>query len=126
LELNQHHVCISFFVIFFKKKKLIFLFFSFFFPSKKIAELQTVLKHANGNPLFIEEIGSGLIESGVFEIRDQQCVIAKQGKLTIPHTLNGVISSRLDRLDPVLQMVLKVGLYNFFNFLIFFFEKSID
>jgi predicted ATPase len=74
-----------------------------------VAEIKQVMKHANGNPLFAEEISSGLVESGLLNVSDGKCTVQKGGKFTIPSTINGVISSRLDRLEPSLQMVLKVG-----------------
>jgi len=53
----------------------------------------------------------GLVKSGFLIVKDHVAIISEElQSLTVrSEVINGVISSRLDRLDPSLQMLLKVG-----------------
>ncbi|MEZ4364433.1 MAG: AAA family ATPase [Kofleriaceae bacterium] len=69
-----------------------------------------VCKIAEGNPLFAEEVGYSLRDAGVIEIRERTCfVVAKLDSLPFPETLEGVVTSRIDRLSPAEQLTLKVA-----------------
>ena len=68
---------------------------------------------AQGNPFFSEEIASALRDSGQIRIVDGQCVLAPDledlDRLNFPNTVQGVITSRIDRLTPQQQLALKVA-----------------
>lgn len=68
---------------------------------------------AEGNPFFSEELASALHESGQIVVEDGVCRLSPgSGDLTqleLPGTVEGTITSRLDRLTPLEQMVLKVA-----------------
>ena len=69
-------------------------------------------ERAEGNPFFIEEMVQAMHEAGVFAIVDGHCVMraaSPQGEAAFPDTLEGLITSRLDRLDPVDQRTAKVA-----------------
>lgn len=53
-----------------------------------------------GNPLYIEEVCRSLNEEGLMVINDEQAVLTRNpATLTLPDTLQAIISARLDRLD---------------------------
>ncbi|UCD78684.1 MAG: AAA family ATPase [Desulfobacterales bacterium] len=59
-----------------------------------------VHEQTGGNPFFVEEISSELIESGTVEVSDRQAVLKQSvDNLTLPNTVQAVIRARLDRLD---------------------------
>ncbi len=58
-----------------------------------------ILKRAEGNPFFLEEIIRALIEQEVLRREGARWVAARDpGQLAIPSTLRGVIAARIDRL----------------------------
>jgi predicted ATPase/class 3 adenylate cyclase len=57
-------------------------------------------ERTGGNPFFMEEISSALIEEGTIQVKDRQAMLTRPlDKLTLPDTVQAVIRSRLDRLD---------------------------
>jgi class 3 adenylate cyclase/tetratricopeptide (TPR) repeat protein len=63
-----------------------------------------------GQPLFCEEIALALRDSGALVIEDRKCrVVGDLAALDFPDTLQGVITSRIDRLSPSEQLTLKVA-----------------
>eukprot|EP01102_Stenamoeba_stenopodia_P019500 TRINITY_DN7380_c0_g1_i1.p1 TRINITY_DN7380_c0_g1~~TRINITY_DN7380_c0_g1_i1.p1 ORF type:complete len:771 (+),score=163.77 TRINITY_DN7380_c0_g1_i1:243-2315(+) len=79
--------------------------------SKFSPEVKDVILLANGNPLFAKELSVGLVKSGFLVVKDRVATINEelQSVTVRSEVINGVISSRLDRLDPSLQMLLKVA-----------------
>jgi len=72
-----------------------------------------ILEHAEGNPFFSEEIACNLRDSGVLAIQDGECHLAPGtpalASLDFPETVEGLVTSRLDRLSPSQQLLVKVG-----------------
>lgn len=67
---------------------------------------------AQGNPFFIEEISYALRDTGKLHIQDGRCSIAPGLDLTslpFPDNVQGVVTSRIDRLTPGEQLTLKVA-----------------
>jgi tetratricopeptide (TPR) repeat protein len=65
---------------------------------KKISTL--IHELTGGNPFFVEEISSELIEGGTVQISDRQAVLKQSlNNLSLPNTVQAVIRTRLDRLD---------------------------
>ena len=61
-----------------------------------------------GNPFFIEELCRTLLESGALVIQDGEAHLASSiDSLLIPDTVEAVLKSRLDRLDPEAREVLR-------------------
>jgi class 3 adenylate cyclase/tetratricopeptide (TPR) repeat protein len=59
-----------------------------------------VHEQTGGNPFFVEEISSELIESGTVQVNDRQAVLKRSvDNLALPNTVQAVIRARLDRLD---------------------------
>jgi class 3 adenylate cyclase/tetratricopeptide (TPR) repeat protein len=78
------------------------------------AEVATLIQErAEGHPFFSEELAAALWEAGLLVIADGQCQVAPgAGNLRavpFPDTLQGVITSRIDRLTPQQQLALKVA-----------------
>jgi class 3 adenylate cyclase/DNA-binding SARP family transcriptional activator len=66
------------------------------------AVIEQVLAHGDGVPLFIEELTSSLLESGVLrETADGYALDGPLPALAIPTTLQASLVARLDRLGPV-------------------------
>ncbi len=71
---------------------------------------EAILKKAEGNPFFIEEIIHSLIERGVLINENGVWKVNKPVEnITIPDTIQLVISARLDRLDKNLKEVLETA-----------------
>jgi class 3 adenylate cyclase/predicted ATPase len=82
-------------------------------PEMPLPLKELILKNAQGNPLFIEEVAHSLIESylildegsGAYRARtDLEAEV-----IEIPDSVNRVIMSRMDRLDEFSRNVLKVA-----------------
>ncbi len=59
-----------------------------------------IFTRAAGNPLFIEELAHSLIEGGYVIREGDLCVLSGEpSDLKVPDTVQGIIASRLDRLD---------------------------
>ncbi len=77
------------------------------------AVVELINRRAAGNPLFSEELTYALRDSGVLRIERGSCVLvctedALQA-VPFPETIDGVITSRLDRLPLPHQLLLKVA-----------------
>ncbi len=72
-----------------------------------------IAQKAQGNPFFSEEIAYALRDAGLLLIQDGKCRLAPGvsdlENLNLPDTVQGVITSRIDRLSPSMQLTLKVA-----------------
>ncbi|HMA38211.1 MAG TPA: adenylate/guanylate cyclase domain-containing protein [Chloroflexia bacterium] len=72
-----------------------------------------IQERAEGNPFFSEEIAYALRDTGLIQIAAGQCTLAPGAgdlsTLTFPDTVQGVITSRIDRLTSPQQLTLKVA-----------------
>lgn len=72
-----------------------------------------VYAKAEGHPLFSEELAYSLRDNGLIQIEQDQCQLAVPDQnleaLDLPSTLQGLITSRIDRLLPPQQLMLKVA-----------------
>jgi predicted ATPase/class 3 adenylate cyclase len=78
--------------------------------SAEVAEL--VVEKAGGNPLFSEELAYALRDSGLVEIADGALRLvagANLASLVLPDSVEGIIGSRIDRLDPQPELCLKLA-----------------
>jgi class 3 adenylate cyclase len=67
-----------------------------------------VTEAAEGNPLFVEEMLGMLIDDGLLERRNGNWVATGDlGSISVPPTIQALLSSRLDRLDPVERAVVE-------------------
>lgn len=68
---------------------------------------------AEGHPFFSEEIAYALRDAGLIRIQEGECRLAVEAgdfsALNLPDTVQGVITSRVDRLAPSVQLALKVA-----------------
>ena len=73
------------------------------------AELAELIgEKTGGNPFFIEELCRTLLESGTLVIEEGEARLAGSvDRLLIPDTVEAVLKSRLDRLDPEAREVLR-------------------
>ncbi|MBN1221271.1 MAG: tetratricopeptide repeat protein [Anaerolineae bacterium] len=71
---------------------------------------ELLLSRAEGNPLFLEEVLRSLIEEGAIEHADGRWEITRSAtEIDIPHTLQGVLTARIDRLEEEVKRVLQVA-----------------
>jgi predicted ATPase/class 3 adenylate cyclase len=72
-----------------------------------------IQEKAEGHPFFSIELALALRDAGLIELVDGQCRLAAGitdlHSLAFPDTLQGVITSRIDRLTPPQQLALKVA-----------------
>ena len=72
-----------------------------------------ITQKAEGHPFFSEELAYALRDAGLIEIKDGVCRLAHGADdlraVDFPDTVQGVIRSRLDRLPPPQQLVMKVA-----------------
>lgn len=69
-----------------------------------------ILNRAQGNPFFIEEVARALIDAGI--VRQESSAWQARGDVglaAIPYSVQSVILSRVDHLDPKLKQVLQVA-----------------
>jgi predicted ATPase len=78
---------------------------------------QLIAARSRGNPFFCEELLHALRDSGLIVVADRACqVVAGSGdpiqalnSVRLPSTVQGLITSRIDRLSPTQQLTLKVA-----------------
>jgi class 3 adenylate cyclase/tetratricopeptide (TPR) repeat protein len=74
---------------------------------------QFIRAKAEGHPFFSEELAYALRDAGLIQIAEGQCQLAPGTHdlraVNLPDTIEGVITSRIDRLQPQQQLTLKVA-----------------
>jgi predicted ATPase/class 3 adenylate cyclase len=79
--------------------------------SPQVADL--IQQRAQGNPFFSEELASALRDAGVITIQAGKGYLneamANSADFHLPNNIQGIITSRLDRLSPMQQLTLKVA-----------------
>jgi predicted ATPase/class 3 adenylate cyclase len=71
---------------------------------------QAVLRRAEGNPLFVEEVLRTFIEEGTLARDDGAWRITRAVDVTeIPDTLQGVLTARIDRLEDSMKRVVQIA-----------------
>ena len=75
--------------------------------------ISLIHKKAEGHPFFSEELAFALRDAGLIILANGECHIAAEvgdlDTLDFPDTIQGVITSRIDRLIPAQQLTLKVA-----------------
>jgi class 3 adenylate cyclase/tetratricopeptide (TPR) repeat protein len=75
--------------------------------------LALIVARAEGNPFFSEELALALRDAGLLTVADGACRLAPEAgdlrALAFPDTVQGVVTSRIDRLSPQHQLTLKVA-----------------
>jgi class 3 adenylate cyclase/tetratricopeptide (TPR) repeat protein len=77
-----------------------------------LAVSDLITQKAEGHPFFSEELAYALRDAHILQIEDGECeLIASTEEMNsfIPNTIEGVITSRIDRLTPQEQLTLKVA-----------------
>jgi class 3 adenylate cyclase/tetratricopeptide (TPR) repeat protein len=71
---------------------------------------ELILKRAEGNPLFVEELTHSLLENGSIQTKDHQYVLAtKASVIKVPNTIQGIIAARIDRVEESLKRIMQVA-----------------
>ncbi len=70
-----------------------------------------IVEAAEGNPLFVEQMLSMLLDDGILERDDhgRWILVRDVGAITIPPTIQALLSARLDRLGPMDRVVVERG-----------------
>lgn len=71
-----------------------------------------IVNKADGNPFYLEEVIRSLLNSGAITLNneDADCIVTVEVEdITIPDTLQGVIMSRIDQLDPDAKYILQMA-----------------
>lgn len=76
-----------------------------------------IAARSQGNPFFAEELLHALRDGGLIVVRDRECRVAERAGdpiqalsgVRLPSTVQGLITSRIDRLTPAQQLTLKVA-----------------
>jgi class 3 adenylate cyclase/tetratricopeptide (TPR) repeat protein len=71
-----------------------------------------IVERSAGHPFFSEELAYALRDSGSLQVDNGTCRLAEGADLkalTFPDTVQGAITSRVDRLPPAVQLTLKVA-----------------
>ena len=66
-------------------------------------------ERTGGNPFFLEEVCEALRESGAVAVQDGEAVAAREDALQVPGTVQGVLRTRMDRLDAESHDALRVA-----------------
>jgi tetratricopeptide (TPR) repeat protein len=71
---------------------------------------ELILNRSGGNPLFMEEFTTSLIENGTIQRTDHQYVLSqKPADIQVPDTIQGIIAARIDRLEDNLKRTMQVA-----------------
>ncbi len=71
---------------------------------------ELILKRAGGNPLFVEELTHNLLENGSIEKKGHQYVLTRTASdIQVPETLQGIVASRIDRVEESLKRVMQMA-----------------
>ena len=71
---------------------------------------QLVLSHAEGNPLFVEELVRMLLERGDLKRENEQWMLTRERvMLDVPNTLQGILMARIDQLPDDARHVLQIA-----------------
>jgi class 3 adenylate cyclase/tetratricopeptide (TPR) repeat protein/ribosomal protein L40E len=69
-----------------------------------------ILNRADGNPLFMEELTHSLLENGSIQRTGDQYILTKKSSdLQVPDTIQGIIATRIDRLEENLKRIMQVA-----------------
>jgi class 3 adenylate cyclase/tetratricopeptide (TPR) repeat protein len=72
-----------------------------------------IREKAEGHPFYSEELVYALRDDGTLQIHDHQCTLSPNAgnleALNLPGSLEGVITSRIDKMPPAHQLTLKVA-----------------
>src|SRR5262245_667304 len=68
-----------------------------------------IVEAAEGNPLFVEQMLSMLLDDGILarDKRGRWILIREMGAITVPPTIQALLSARLDRLGPIDRVVVE-------------------
>jgi class 3 adenylate cyclase/tetratricopeptide (TPR) repeat protein len=71
---------------------------------------ELILGKAGGNPLFVEELTRSLLENGSILRKDNQYVLTRKvSEIEVPETIQGIIASRMDRIEESLKRIIQVA-----------------
>jgi class 3 adenylate cyclase len=76
--------------------------------------LQLIKQRTEGHPLYVEELSQSLLDQGYIRVDHEEsaCFLSKiaveSGLSSLPNTIHQAFSSRIDHLNPKIQMTLKV------------------
>ena len=69
-----------------------------------------LVKKAEGNPFFVEEVVKSLRETSVLQRREDRYVLSQSlDDVVIPDTIQGVLMARIDRLDDAAKQILQLA-----------------
>ncbi|MBU2643880.1 AAA family ATPase [bacterium] len=69
-----------------------------------------IMEKAAGNPLYVEEFTQSLIENGNIKKENNRYIIKKSlSGVQVPDTIQGIIASRMDRLEENLKRIMQVA-----------------
>lgn len=75
--------------------------------------IRFITQRAQGNPFFSQELAYSLRDTGIVRIEDGSCHLQHDlgdlSQIGFPSTIQGVITSRIDRMAPEQQLLLKVA-----------------
>ena len=71
---------------------------------------ETVFERTGGNPFFLEQVCRALVEQGAVSVREGEAIVAGGHEtLSLPDTVQAVIRTRLDNLEPRAREVIRVA-----------------
>jgi tetratricopeptide (TPR) repeat protein len=71
---------------------------------------ELILNRAGGNPLFVEEFTHNLLEKGLIDRKGHQFVLTcSVSDIQVPDSIQGIITSRIDRIEENLKRVIQVA-----------------
>jgi class 3 adenylate cyclase/tetratricopeptide (TPR) repeat protein len=77
------------------------------------AAARLIQEKAAGHPFFSEELAYALREAGLLLVEEGECRLSPEAgdlqAISFPDTIQGIITSRIDRLNPAQQLTLKVA-----------------
>jgi class 3 adenylate cyclase len=71
---------------------------------------ERILRKADGNPFYLEELTRTLVEDGTLVARDGRVIVTRRAdEIRIPDTIGEVLGARIDRLRPAAKRVAQVA-----------------
>jgi class 3 adenylate cyclase/tetratricopeptide (TPR) repeat protein len=73
------------------------------------ALVELLARTCEGNPRYVEELLKSLVEAGQLQVVDGVATLTGEGETPLPHSLQALLTARIDALDPASRGLLQIA-----------------